>query len=112
MSENKQYVGSLFAGTIDISATTPLWNTPSKNVVRSGLVSAANLAALNIIGGLAVVIDASSMTSGQTLLIVASGGVAASVSLSNGGTVAGDANYILQPGDFLSVQFDGTNLVS
>jgi hypothetical protein len=31
--------------------------------------------------------------------------------LSNGGTVAGSLSYTLKPGNFLNVQFDGTNLM-
>jgi hypothetical protein len=81
------------------------------NVLRGGVVALPSaVAVLNIIGGFAVVIDASSLVDTQTMLLLASGGVPATVSLNNGGTIAGSQNYTLKPGNFLSVQFDGTNL--
>jgi Na+-translocating ferredoxin:NAD+ oxidoreductase RnfE subunit len=109
-STNKQYVGPTFAGTIDVSPTTPVFNLPTVNVVRGGLVGAGSIAALNIIGPFAAVIDATTLVSGQQLLLLASGGVAATVALSNGGTVAGFLNFALKPGNFVTVTFDGTNL--
>jgi hypothetical protein len=111
MGTNKQYVGPTFAGTIDQSPTTPVFNLPTKNILRGGIVNASGMSVLNIIGAFSVVIDASTLVSSQTLLLLASGGVSASVSLSNGGTIAGSQNYTLKPGDFLNVGFDGTNLV-
>jgi hypothetical protein len=108
---NKQYVGKTFAGAINQSPTTRLNNLPTTTVRRSGTVSADSIAAINIIGGLQAVIDVTTLVTGQSLLLVATGGVAATVQLSNGATVAGSTSYILKPGNFLSVYFDGTNLV-
>jgi hypothetical protein len=110
MSTNRQYVGPTFAGTIDISATTPLYNLPTANVLRSGSVNPANLDCINIIGGFAVVLESAGFVSGQQLLIVATGGVPATLKLDNGGTIGGLGVYTLNPGTALSVTFDGTNL--
>ena len=55
-------------------------------------------------------LQSASLVNTQTLLIVATGGVGAVLSLDNGGTIAGLATYLLAPGDFLSVSYDGTNL--
>jgi hypothetical protein len=59
----------------------------------------------------AVVIDAAGLVTGQTLLIVATGGIPASVQPNNAGTIAGSAVYTLRPGTALTVQFDGINLI-
>jgi hypothetical protein len=111
-SENRQYVGKSYAGNIDASPTTPVFNLPTVNVLRSGTVGVSGISAVNIIGGFKVVIDAATLVNGQVLLMLASGGVAATVSLSNGGgTIAGvTGGYLLKPGNFLTVQFDGMNL--
>jgi hypothetical protein len=107
---NRQYVGPDFAGTIDQSPTTPVFNLPPKNILRGGTVDASSISVLNIIGGFSIVIDTTKLTTSQALLLLASGGVSATVTLSNGGTIAGLQSYPLKPGNFLSVVFDGTNL--
>jgi hypothetical protein len=44
------------------------------------------------------------------LLLVATGGVPATLRLDNNGTIAGQNVYTLKPGTNLLVSFDGTNL--
>lgn len=108
---NRQYVGVSYSGTIDQSPTTPVFNLPTMNILRGGVVALpSGVSVLNIIGGFEVVINSTSLVTNQVLLILATGGVPASLALSNGGTIAGSQNYILKPGNFLSVLFDGTNL--
>ena len=109
-SSNRQYVGPTFAGTIDQSPTTPVFNLPTKNILRGGTIDASSVSVLNIIGSFSIVIDTTKLITSQTLLLLASGGVSATVTLSNGGTIAGSQSYLLKPGNFLSVVFDGTNL--
>jgi hypothetical protein len=76
----------------------------------SGSINPANLSCLNIIGGFAVTLQTTGLVNGQTLLIIATGGVAATLKLDKGGTVSGQSIYTLKPGTLLLVQFDGTNL--
>jgi hypothetical protein len=110
-SQNKQYNGPNYAGPIDTSPTTALNALPTVKVQGSGLLSLpSGTACVNIIGKFNVVLQSASLVTNQTLLIVATGGVPANLSLDNGGTIATLATYLLAPGDFLSVSFDGTNL--
>jgi hypothetical protein len=81
------------------------------SVVRPGSVDLANLNCINIIGGFAVTIQSSGLVTNQVLLIVATGGVSATLQLDNGGTIAGSAVYTLNPGSALTVQFSGENLI-
>jgi hypothetical protein len=102
-----QYVGSKYAGTLP---NPSFYILPTQNVVRSGSINPASLSCLNIIGGFNVTIQAAGLVNTQTLLIVATGGVAATLKLDNGGTVGGQSIYTLKPGTLLLVTFDGTNL--
>ena len=110
-SQNRQYNGTTYSGAIDTSPTTALNALPTVKVQSSGLLSLPpGTACINIIGKFNVVLRSASLVTNQTLLIVATGGVPANLSLDNGGTIATLATYLLAPGDFLSVSFDGTNL--
>jgi hypothetical protein len=110
-SKNYQYQGPTYAGNIDISPTTALNTLPTVKVQSSGKVSLPpGTSCINIIGNFNVVLQSATLVNSQTLLIVATGGVPASLSLDNGGTIATLAKYLLAPGDFLSVSYDGTNL--
>ncbi len=55
-------------------------------------------------------IQSAGLVKTQSLLIVATGGVTATIELDNGGTIAGLAPYVLNPGTVLEVVYDGTNL--
>ena len=92
------------------SPTTPVKLLPTLDVVRPGTVNPANLSCINIIGAFLVTIQSAGLVTGQRLLILATGGVSASLKLDNGGTIGGAAVYTLKPGNFLSVSYDGTNL--
>jgi hypothetical protein len=110
-SQNRQYNGSTYSGPIDVSPTTALNTLPTVKVQSSGLLSLpSGTACVNIIGRFNVVLQSASLVTNQTLLVVATGGVPANLSLDNGGTIAGLATYFLTPGDFLSASFDGVNL--
>jgi hypothetical protein len=111
-SQNRTYQGATYSGNIDTSPTTALNTLPTVKVQSSGLLSLpSGTACVNIIGSFDVVLTSASFVTNQTVLIVATGGVPAKVSLDNGGTVAGiTGKYLLTPGDFLAVSFDGTNL--
>ena len=102
-----EYVGPNYRGHLPQSY---LYLLPTANVLRSGPINPANLSCLNIIGGFAVTIQAAGLVTTQTLLIVATGGVAAKLKLDNGGSVSGQSIYTLKPGTLLLVAFDGTNL--
>ncbi len=102
-----EYVGPNYQGHLPQSY---LFLLPTANVLRSGPINPANLSCLNIIGGFAVTIQAAGLVTTQTLLIVATGGVAAKLKLDNGGSVSGQSIYTLKPGTLLLVAFDGTNL--
>jgi hypothetical protein len=103
-------VGVQYSGPIDVGPTTPVQLLPTVNVVRAGTVNPSNLWCINIIGGFLVTIQSAGLTTGQRLLIVATGGVSAILKLDNGGMVGGTTVYTLKPGNFLSVSFDGMNL--
>jgi hypothetical protein len=110
-SQNRQYNGPTYSGPIDTSPTTALNTLPTVKVQASGLLSLpSGTACINIIGKFNVILQSASLVPNQTLLVVATGGVPANLSLDNGGTIATLAAYLLAPGDFLSVSFDGTNL--
>jgi hypothetical protein len=111
-SQNRQYNGSTYSGPIDTSPTTALNALPTVKVQQSGNLNLpSGTVCINIIGNFNVVLISGSLVTNQTLLIVATGGVPANVSLDNNGTIAGvTGNYLLTPGDFLAVSFDGTNL--
>jgi len=102
-----EYVGPNYVGTFP---NVPFYLLPTTNVVRSGPINPANLSCLNIIGGFTVTIQAAGLVNTQTLLIVATGGVAAKLKLDNNGTISGQSVYTLNPGTVLLVAFDGTNL--
>jgi hypothetical protein len=102
-----EYVGSLYQGHLPQSY---LYLLPTANVLRSGSINPANLGCLNIIGGFAVTIQSAGLALNQTLMIVATGGVSATLKLDNNGTISGQSIYTLKPGTLLLVQFDGTNL--
>jgi hypothetical protein len=102
-----EYVGPNYVGTLP---NVPFYLLPTANILRSGPINPANLSCLNIIGGFALTIKSSGLMNTQTLLIVATGGVAATLKLDNGGTISGQSIYTLKPGTILLVQFDGTNL--
>ena len=102
-----EYVGPNYVGTLP---NVPFYLLPTTNVLRSGSINPANLSCLNIIGGFAVTLQAAGLVKTQTLLIVATGGVAATLKLDNGGTIGGQSVYTLNPGTVLLAGFDGTNL--
>lgn len=102
-----EFVGPNYVGTLPNPA---FYILPTTNVVRPGPVNPANLGCLNIIGGFNVTIQSAGLVNNQALMIVATGGVAATLKLDNGGTVGGQSIYALKPGTLLLVQFDGTNL--
>ena len=102
-----EYVGPNYAGTLPNSY---LYLLPTTTVVRSGSVNPASLSCINVIGGFAVTIQSAGLVKSQTLLIVATGGVTATLKLDNGGTISGQSVYTLKPGTLLLVAFDGTNL--
>jgi len=87
-----------------------LYLLPTANVLRSGPINPANLSCLNIIGGFNVTIQSAGLVNSQTLLIIATGGVPATLKLDNNGTISGQSVYTLKPGTLLLVRFDGTNL--
>jgi len=111
-SQNRMYQGATYAGPIDVSPTTALNTLSTVKVQSSGLLSLpSGTQCINIIGSFNVVLQSASLVNNQTLLVVVTGGVPANLSLDNGGTIAGTAGkYLLTPGDFLSVSYDGTNL--
>ncbi len=102
-----EYVGPNYQGHLPQSY---LYLLQTMNVLRSGPVNPANLSCLNVIGGFAVTIQAAGLVTTQTLLIVATGGVPATLKLDNNGTISGKSIYTLNPGTLLLVAFDGTNL--
>jgi hypothetical protein len=102
-----EYVGPTYAGRLPASY---LYLLPTVTVLRSGTVNPSGVSCLNIIGGFAVTIQSAGLVNTQTLLIVATGGVAAMLKLDNGGTISGQSVYTLKPGTLLLVAFDGTNL--
>jgi hypothetical protein len=55
-------------------------------------------------------IDTNTLVATQTVVFVNTGMKPAVLRLSNGGTVGGDSDYVLMPGN-VTFQFDGTNLV-
>ena len=110
-SQNRQYNGPTYSGPIDVSPTTALNTLSTVKVQSSGLLSLpSGTQCINIIGSFNVILQSASLVNNQTLLVVATGGVPTSLSLDNGGTIATFAKYLLTPGDFLSVSYDGTNL--
>jgi hypothetical protein len=102
-----EYVGPTYQGRLPQSY---LYLLPTANVIRPGVVNPQGLSCLNIIGGFNVTIQSAGLVNTQALLIVATGGVAATLKLDNGGTVSGQSIYTLKPGTLLLVAFDGTNL--
>jgi hypothetical protein len=102
-----EFVGPNYVGTLPNPA---FYILPTQNVVRPGTVNPVGLGCLNLIGGFLVTIQSAGLVNTQRLLIVATGGVAATLKLDNGGTIAGQSVYTLKPGTLLLVAFDGTNL--
>lgn len=111
-SLNRVIQSATYWGQIDANPTVALQNLPTVNVLSSGKISLpSGTAAINIIRSFDVIISAASLVNNQTLLIVMTGGgPGATISLDNGGQIVGIPIYGLQPGDFLTVSFDGTNL--
>lgn len=102
-----EYAGPLYEGNLPQSY---LYLLQTLNVLRPGTVNPTGLGCLNIIGGFLVTIQTAGLVNTQSLLILATGGVAATLKLDNGGTIAGQSVYVLKPGTLLQVSFDGTNL--
>lgn len=102
-----EYVGPLYQGRLPENY---LRLVETLDVLRSSSINPANLGCLNVIGGFNIVIQTSGLIHNQTLLIVATGGVAATLRLDSGGLVAGQSVYTLKPGTLLTASWDGTNL--
>jgi hypothetical protein len=102
-----EYVGPNYVGTLP---NPSFYILPTANIARPGVVNPQGLSCLNIIGGFNVTIQSAGLVNSQTLLIVATGGVAATLKLDNNGTISGQNIYTIRPGTLLLVQFDGTNL--
>jgi hypothetical protein len=112
MSNNSgrpEFSGPTFSGLVT-SPTTLVQNLPTLTCVRAGLVNVSGLSCLNIICDGLVTIDASTLVNTQSLLLVATGGVVASIALSNKGTIAGSLIFKVNPGPPASLTYDGTNL--
>lgn len=92
-----------------------LYQVPTIMISESGTYGFAGIQAANIFGGLkpaqgpVITIDATTLVNTQTIVFVNTGMKPAVLRLSNGGTVGGNSDYVLMPGN-VTFQFDGTNL--
>lgn len=113
-SSNIKNVGSFQPAPNDPNFSI-LQNFKTLNVTQGGLISVpSGTRALNLIAPFNVSLKSSTLTTGQQFLVLVTGGFAsavATISLDNGGLVAGVAIYSLPQGSPLSLRFDGTNLV-
>ena len=80
-SQNKMFSGPTYSRPIDVSPTTALYNLPTVTVQQSGALNLSGITCVNVIGSFNVAVQAASLVNGQNLLIVATGGVPAKVSL-------------------------------
>ena len=89
-------------------------DVPLEQLLR-GTYGFAGIQAANIYGGLlpaqgpVILIDAATLITNQTIVFVNTGMKPAVLRLSNGGTIGGDSDYVLMPGN-VTFQFDGTDL--
>ena len=92
-----------------------LYQVPTINISETGMYDFTGIQAANIFGGLnpaqgpVVIIDADTLVATQSIVFVNTGMKPAVLRLSNGGTVGGESDYVLMPGN-VTFQFDGTNL--
>jgi hypothetical protein len=92
-----------------------LYQVPTITVRESGTYDFTAIQAANIFGGLnpaqgpVLTIDAETLVATQSIVFVNTGMKPAVLRLSSGGTIDGESDYVLMPGN-VTFQFDGTNL--
>lgn len=84
-------------------------NSPVLNTQGDQIQAANIFGGLNPAQGPIVTIDAETLVATQTVVFVNTGMKPAVLRLSNGGTIGGNSDYVLMPGN-VTFQFDGENV--
>ncbi len=89
--------------------TSPLHNLLTLDVQASGTLDLTNVRCVNFIKGVSVVLTSTTLVTNQVVLFISTGALGVvRMSLSGGGTIAGQSVYTLAGP--VNLTFDGTNL--